>query len=152
MDATWCSRRMRDAAGELGERLGDDPAEWRWGDLHTARRCENATFGESGIAAVEWLFNRGPAGTSGGRAIVNATGWTADEGYEVDSVPSMRMIVDLADLDASRWIQLTGNSGHAFHDNYVDQFELWRTGQNLPMRWERDSIAAEAAHTQTLRP
>ena len=30
-------------------------------------------------------------------------------------MPSMRMIVDLANLDASRWIQLTGNSGHAFH-------------------------------------
>jgi penicillin amidase len=38
----------------------------------------------------------------------------AGEGYEVDAVPSMRMIVDLSDLDASRWVQLTGNSGHAF--------------------------------------
>ena len=52
-------------------------------------------------------------------------------------MPSMRMIVDLANLDESRWIQLTGNSGHAFHANYDDQFELWRTGQNLPMRWDR---------------
>ena len=61
----------------------------------------------------------------------------AGEGYEVDAVPSMRMIVNLANLDDSRWIQLTGNSGHAFHPNYADQFELWRTGQTLPMRWNR---------------
>jgi penicillin amidase len=62
------------------------------------------------------------------------------------------MIVDLSDLDNSRWVQLTGNSGHAFHTNYDYQFPLWRVGQNLPMRWDRDSIEAAAANTQTLKP
>jgi penicillin G amidase len=62
------------------------------------------------------------------------------------------MIEDLSNLDRSRWIQLTGNSGHAFHDNYDDQFELWRTGGNLPMRWDRGTIEAEAAHILTLSP
>jgi penicillin G amidase len=55
-------------------------------------------------------------------------------------------------LDGSRWIQLTGNSGHAFHGNYADQVELWRTGGNLPMRWDRRTIEAEAANTLTLSP
>jgi penicillin amidase len=67
-------------------------------------------------------------------------------------VPSMRMIVDLANLDRSRWIQLTGNSGHAFHRNYADQFELWRTGRTLPMRWDRSAIEDQAVDTLTLRP
>jgi len=145
---TVLAAAMVDATAELRERLGGDPKGWRWGALHTIT-LRNATFGESGIAPIEWLFNHGPVGTSGGDAIVNATGWSADEGYEVDAVPSMRMIVDLADLNASRWVQLTGNSGHAFHPNYVDQFELWRTGANLPMRWDRATIEREA--TQTLR-
>jgi penicillin amidase len=142
---------MTDAVAELRSRLGDDPAAWRWGALHTLL-LQNATFGASGIAPIEWLFNRGPAGTSGGDAIVNATGWNARNGYEVDAVPAMRMIVDLSNLDASRWIQLTGNSGHAFHANYDDQFELWRTGQNLPMLWDRGSIESAAIHTLTLSP
>jgi penicillin amidase len=150
MNATVAAA-LADAVAELSERQDDDPAGWRWGRLHTLE-LTNATFGESGIGPIEWLFNRGPAGTSGGDAIVNATGWSADEGYEVDAVPSMRMIVDLSHLDQSRWIQLTGNSGHAFHDNYSDQFELWRTGANLPMRWDRPTIEAEATHTLTLRP
>src|SRR5262249_47661026 len=110
------------------------------------------TLGESGIAPIEWLFNRGPAGTSGGGNIVNATNWSPDVGYEVDWAPSMRMIVDLSNLDDSRWVQLTGDSGHAFHPNYDDQFELWRTGQNLPMRWDRAGIEAAATHTLVLRP
>ncbi len=49
-------------------------------------------------------------------------------GYEVDWVPSMRMIVDLADLDDSRWINLTGASGHAFNPHYDDQAPLWQRG------------------------
>jgi penicillin amidase len=64
----------------------------------------------------------------------------------------MRMIVDLSNLDESRWIQLTGNSGHAFHVNYSDQFELWRTGQNLPMRWDRATIESESTDTLILKP
>ena len=102
-----------------------------------------------------WLTSnrpRPPVGVSGGSDIVNATGWDANEGYEVTAVPSMRMIVDLSALDASRWVQLTGNSGHAFSTNYDDQFDLWRTGANLPMRWDRRTIELEAEETLTLTP
>ncbi|MFS8477537.1 MAG: penicillin acylase family protein [Micromonosporaceae bacterium] len=140
-----------DAAEELRARQGDNPARWRWGRMHTLT-VEHQSFGTSGIGPIEWLFNHGPAPISGGSAIVNANGWNAGAGYRVTYVPSMRMIVDMADLDASRWIQLTGNSGHAFHPNYHDQFELWRTGETLPMRWQRESIEKAATDTLTLRP
>jgi penicillin amidase len=89
---------------------------------------------------------------AGGVAIVNATSWSVDLGYEVVAVPSMRMIVDLANLEGSRWVQLSGNSGHAFHANYTDQLELWRTGRDLPMRWERSRIDATAERTLTFEP
>jgi len=141
---------MVDAAGELAKRLGDDPAGWRWGRLHQLT-VRNQTFGKSGIGVVEWMFNHGPADTAGGQSIVNATGWDASVGYEVDWVPSMRMIADLSNLDGSRWVQLTGESGHAFSAHYHDQFELWRTGRMVPMRWNRDTITGEAADTLTLR-
>jgi penicillin G amidase len=142
---------MNDAVAELVDRLGDDPAGWRWGDLHTLT-LENQTLGQSGIAPIERLLNRGPVPVAGGGGIVNATGWSADTGYEVNWVPSMRMIVDMSRLDASRWVQLSGNSGHAYHANYADQLELWRTGRNAPMLWERPSIEAAASHTLTLEP
>jgi penicillin amidase len=142
---------LADAVAELESRQGDDPAGWRWGELHTLT-LTNATFGVSGIAPIEWLFNRGPEGTSGGDATVNATSWDPRVGYQVRWVPSMRMIVDMSNMDGSRWIQLTGNSGHAFHSNYDDQFPLWRVGHDLPMRWNRSSIEQAATHTLTLHP
>ncbi|MFI5427288.1 penicillin acylase family protein [Aeromicrobium sp. UC242_57] len=108
----------------------------------------NPTLGDSGVAAVNWLFNRGPFDIGGGSGIVNATSWDATEGYEITAVPSMRMIVDLDDFDRSRWIQLTGNSGHAFHDNYVDQQKLWAQGKTAP--WAFESKAVEDATDKVL--
>jgi len=142
---------MRDAADELTERLGDDPSEWRWGDLHTLT-IRNQSLGDSGIGMVEALFNRGPYPVAGGSSLVNATGSSVVDGYEVSWVPSMRMVVDLADLDRSRWVNLTGDSGHAFSDHYTDQVELWRNGETTPMRWRRETIRDEARYVQKLTP
>ena len=65
--------------------------------------------------------HRGPYQLGGGTSIVDATSWDASEGYAVTSTPSMRMVVDLSDFDKSRWVNLTGVSGHAFSANYTDQ-------------------------------
>lgn len=114
---------------ELVDRLGDDPAEWRWGDLHRAS-FRNQTLGQSGIGPIEALFNRtAPLQVGGGSAIVNATGWVTHEGYEVVSLPSMRMVVDLSDLSSSLTINTTGQSGHVFHPNYFDQVGDWSRGR-----------------------
>ena len=142
---------MADAVAELDELLGGDPASWQWGEVHTLS-LRHGTLGESGIAPVEALFNLDPVPTSGGAAVVNATSWNAAAGYEVVAVPSMRMVVDLADLDASRWVNLTGVSGHAFHPHYDDQVDLWRTGATIPMWSSRDAVEAAATGTLVLQP
>jgi penicillin amidase len=139
------------ADAELTASQGNDPQSWRWGRMHTLY-VQNQSFGISGVAPIEWLFNHGPEGVSGGSNIVDATGWDPSVGYQVDAVPSMRMIVDLSNLDASRWIQLTGESGHAFSPHYADQFDLWRSGQTLPMRWDEASIKNSTVDALTLTP
>ncbi len=145
------AKAMSDAVKELSDLQGETAKDWNWGDLHTLTPT-NATFGKSGIGPIEWLFNHSAVPTSGGKDLVNATGWDASVGYEVDAVPSMRMIVDLSNLNESRWVQLTGNSGHAFHANYDDQLELWRTGQLLTFRFDQPTIEKENKHVLTLTP
>ena len=102
---------MEDARDELTSRLALDADDWTWGDLHQVD-LRTSTLGESGIGLVEWLMNREDYEVGGGSSTVNAMSWDASVGYEVESSPSMRMVVDLADLDASRWISMTGVSGH----------------------------------------
>jgi penicillin amidase len=132
-----------DAVTELSATQGGDPEQWNWGDLHTLT-LENQTLGQSGIAPVEALFNRGPYRTSGGADMVNATGWDAAESYAVESLPSMRMIVDLSDLTNSFNMHTTGQSGHAYHPHYVDMADLWRLIKYHPMLWDRAQIEAGA--------
>ena len=140
------------ATERLVKLQGDTPARWNWGNLHTIT-LRNDSFGTSGIAPIEWLFNRGPAPVSGGSSVVNANGWSLEaDSYEVVTVPSMRMVVDLNDMDASTWNHLTGTSGHAFHTNYTDQFETWRTKGTSPWAFTPDAVADATTHTLTLVP
>ncbi len=138
---------MRRARDELTRTQSRDPQKWEWGRLHRLDLV-NATLGTSGVGVVERLFNRGPYELGGGTGAVDATSWDAREGFDVTAVPSMRMVVDLDTLDRSRWIQLTGSSGHAFHEHYVDQSELWARGETLP--WAFSSSAVDRATEKTL--
>ena len=126
-------------------------AEWTWGHHHRMN-LENQSLGQSDIGLVRWLFNRGGYEVGGGGSIVNATKWNAAEDYTVTAAPSMRMVVSLDDFDDSRWVNLTGVSGHAFHDNYVDQTELWVDGDTLPWRFSAAAVGAAAEDTLTLVP
>jgi penicillin amidase len=149
---TILERAMTDAHAELVESLGPDPATWQWGRIHTAT-FENQTLGQSDIAPIEWLFNRtAPEELGGGADIVNAVGFYPPVGYQVDWIPSMRMVIDLSDLSRSTAINSTGQSGHAFHPHYDDMLDPWANGAQHPMRWTPDQVSAEAAGTLTLNP
>jgi len=139
------------AADELRERLGGDPSAWRWGDLHQLT-LTNATLGSSGIAPIEMLFNRGPFNSGGSEAAVNATGWTPAQGFEVEWVPSMRQVIDLSNFDASTWVNLTGNSGHAYNGTYADQIDEWLVGEQFPWAFSDDAVREDAVNVLTLIP
>jgi penicillin amidase len=145
------ARAVREATTELTEAQGSDPSGWRWGRMHTLT-VANQSLGLSGIPPLEWLFNRGPYAVGGGAGLVAATGWSAPEGYAVNWVPSMRLVVDLRDLDASRWINLTGASGHAFDRHYADQAPLWAAGKTVAMPFSAAAVRSTARHSLALRP
>ncbi|WP_235940811.1 penicillin acylase family protein [Paramicrobacterium fandaimingii] len=145
------ARAMDSAWDEAVDLMGDDPHAWEWGSIHTLT-VRNASLGESGIAPVEKIFNRGPYSVGGGSSVVNANGWDAAQGYEVNWVPSMRQVIDMSDFDASTWINLTGSSGHAFHPNYVDQTPLWAAHETLPWAFTAEARADAAEHTLVLTP
>jgi penicillin G amidase len=140
------------AVDELEELQGTDLSRWNWGDLHTVT-FRNPTLGISGPEPIRALFNRGPFRTSGGSSIVNATGWNpASSSYQVRSVPSMRMLVDLGNLSNSWASNTTGQSGHAYHKHYIDMAEDWRHIRYHPMLWGRDAVEAAAVDRLRLVP
>ncbi|MBC7876940.1 MAG: penicillin acylase family protein [Anaerolineales bacterium] len=136
-------KSFADGVAELKDMYGNNMDKWVWGDMH-ASTFRNATLGESGVFLIEDLFNRGPFPTSGGEAIVNATGWSVIDGYETSWLPSMRMIVDLGDLDNSLTVHTTGQSGHAYSDHYADMAPLWAGIQYYPMWWNQESVIEDS--------
>ncbi|MEY9962974.1 penicillin amidase [Streptacidiphilus sp. MAP12-16] len=148
-------KAMIDARKQLTALMGKDITTWSWGRIHTLTLKEQ-TLGkdDSSLASglVQMLLNRGPYQLNGGGAAVDATGWNASAGYEVDWAPSMRMVVDLSNLDASRWINIGGASGHAYDAHYNDQTQLWADGQLLTWPYGKDAVNAEAVDKLTLTP
>ncbi|MDO0927268.1 penicillin acylase family protein [Streptomyces sp. TG1A-8] len=144
-------RAMIDARWELTAKLGKDIDTWSWGRLHRLF-LKNQTLGTEGPKLLQYALNRGPYELSGGEATVNATGWNAAGGYDVVWVPSMRMVVNLADLDKSRWINLTGASGHAYSAHYTDQTDKWAEGELLPWSFSGKAVDRSTSDTLSLRP
>jgi penicillin amidase len=145
------SQAMLDARDELTRKVALSPERWQWGRLHRLE-LENQSLGQSGIGIVEAIFNRGPFEVGGGSAAVDATNWDATQGYAVTSAPSMRMVVDLDDLDRSRWINLTGASGHAASGHYRDQTPLWVKGDTLRWTFGRDAVRKAGQDRLVLEP
>ncbi|MGF1429989.1 penicillin acylase family protein [Kitasatospora sp. LaBMicrA B282] len=146
---------MKDARQDLTAHLGKDISTWSWGRLHQLN-LKNQTLGvenDSLISGITHrLLNRGPVNLGGGAAAVNAAGWNAAEGYDVDWIPSMRMVVDLSDFDASRWINVGGESGHAFSPNYNDQTTLWSQGKLLTWAYTGSAVDGATKNRLTLTP
>lgn len=137
----------------LESALGANPARWQWGKLHTATFA-NATLGRSGFQPIEALFNRGPYPVAGGGSIVNATHWNPSrpDPYAVRALPSMRMIVDLGNLDGSKAMHTPGQSGHAYAAHYDDMADPWRLIQYHAMLWSRAAVEQGAEAHLTLKP
>lgn len=163
-DALWTNEKIdvdgmdqmlalsaEEAYDELAALQGTTVSRWNWGDLH-AITLTSDTLGSSGIAPIEALFNRGPFAVGGGASVVNATGWELGVSYATTTVPSMRMVIDLSDFDASTWNHLTGASGHAFDAHYTDQTADWAAGIQRPWAYSAKAVQAAAVNTLVLTP
>ncbi len=134
-------RAFEAAVKEMRKIGGKEAAGWAWGDMHTVT-FENQVM--SSFPFISNAFNRGPFRTGGGGGIVNATGWSTRDSYEVTWLPSQRMIVDMSDMQASWMMHTTGQSGHAYHPHYIDMADPWRLIEYHPMHWERAAIEVDA--------
>lgn len=144
-------RAFRQAVAEMHKRFGSDPSKWSWGRMHTAT-FRNRTLGKTGFGPVDRLFDRGPYPVGGSGSTIDATGWAATHGYRVNWLPSMRMIVDLGNLDRSITVHTTGESGHAYASHYVDMAPMWAGLRYYPMLWKRAGVEARSKEHLRLVP
>lgn len=146
-------RALVEARLELTRTLGKDPGRWQWGRLHRLRLEQAPLGGSDSPGLVRRLVNRGPYGAPGGSSVVNAMSWDASSGtFDVVAAPSMRMIVDLGNLDGSRWVNQTGVSGHPVDDHYDDQLGAWLDGEDFEWPYSKGAVDEASDEEQTFKP
>lgn len=134
----------------LEDNHGQNQSDWAWGNIHQIEFKSNP-LGQSGIQAVESIVNRGPYAVDGGRAVVNANGFSWGQRFgHVISHASMRMIIDVSNWDASLAIHPTGQSGHPFHTHYSDMTTYWLSAEYHPYLFSDQSISYSTEQTLTL--
>jgi penicillin amidase len=143
---------MVEARKDLTKQLGKNPVTWQWGRLHQLRLEHKVLGDDSAPGPVRGMVNRGPWQMPGGSSIVNANAWDASKGYQVNYAPSMRMVVDLGSLDASRWVNQSGNSGHPYDRHYVDQADAWAQNKTFPWPFSEKVVREVAGEELTLLP
>ncbi|MEW5988965.1 MAG: penicillin acylase family protein [Chloroflexota bacterium] len=144
-------KALTDTVAWFEDNVGGDMNEWTWGAIHTATFV-SSPLGQSGIGPLESIVNRGPFPADGGSSIVNALGWSWSEPAVVRGHPSMRVIMDVSNFDASQAIHPTGQSGHPYHAHYDDMIDLWLNGRYHPMLFTREAVDGAAVDHLTLTP
>lgn len=144
-------RSFADALDYLGNKFGDVPHAWTWGRLHGATFVHQP-LGESGIAALEMIFNRGPVTIGGSGYTINAASFDPEDPFATVDGVSQRLIVDLSDLDESLSTHTTGQSGLPFNKHYDDMISLWQRVDYHPLLWTTEMVERNREGLLILEP
>ncbi len=113
-----------DALDEGKRAQGNDSKKWDYGK-HFQLTFVNPILGR--VPYIGQYFNVGPVAMSGSSSSVKQS--------TVRLGPSMRMVVDLGDLDASVQNITFGQSGAYLSPNYKDQWDAYFAGRSFPMQF-----------------
>lgn len=144
-------RALDTALDWLSERYGTDPNGWQWGRLHTMTFVHQP-LGQSGIAALEQIFNSKAIPAPGGDYTVNNGWFSALEPFVMEGGTSQRLIIDFNNLENTLAVNSTGQSGHVFHPHRDRMIEMWQNMEYHPMRFSRESVEQVREGTLTLNP
>ncbi|MFY3384971.1 penicillin acylase family protein [Paracidovorax sp. MALMAid1276] len=149
-----CAEQSAAALGRALDRLqaayGSDPARWQWGAAHAAVSAHRP-FGN--VAALARFFDVAVP-SHGDSYTVNVGQYNAGDAkgpFVNRHAASLRAVYDLADLEQSRFIYQTGQSGLVFSPRYRDMSTTWaQTGyralQRQPARWVHELTLAPVAN------
>jgi len=135
-------RSLDQAVREIRKSTGtDNHDEWKWGNTIplTFRHPLGSAFSLLGA-----VLNVGPYLQSGTSSTIRR----ATRGVG----PSMRMVVDLGNLDQSIQNITLGESGQVFSPYYKDQFEAWYRGRSFPMLFSDEAVEKGTVHRLLLDP
>jgi penicillin G amidase len=141
-------KTLQVAEQKLSAKLGPDPKNWTWGQLHRVSFLHPL----GGIVpAANALFDRGPIPRPGDGSTVNAT-YFGGGSFDQLAGASYREIFDLSDWDNGLGINVPGQSGQPGSPHYDDLLPLWAHGQYFPLRFSKQTVDLETTDVLELKP
>jgi len=142
---TLLGRTLQTAIAEATQRQGtSDITKWRWDHVNAAR------FPHAPLDAApvlnHWFSRSVPRG--GDSFTITPVMPVGDQIF----VSSYRQVIDLAALDASRFVIPMGQSGHVWSEHYADLLDKWNKVEYLPMRFTRGAVDAAMSDRLVLEP
>jgi penicillin amidase len=139
-------RTIRDLEAQLGPNIEN----WTWNRVHFIHHVHPIGKKEP----FDKIFNVGPFPIKGGNAVINNTGFYMNkEGiYTCVFGPSMRIIIDFADVENSVSVIPTGQSGNVLSDYYSDQAAIYNEGTFRKQMMNREEIEGKQIGTLTFQP
>ena len=130
--------------------FGEGMDKWTWGKVHSLEH--EHPIGQ--VKALQSFFNVGPFPVNGSREVINNMGFPYTETgfYKVSSGPSTRRIIDFSDIENSKSILPTGQSGNPFSPHYKDQAEMFIKGEFRKMMMDREEIEATSSNLLVFKP
>jgi len=138
------------ALAAITETQGSNIDTWRWGAAHKAQFRHRVFTQIPGLRALTDLVVE----TDGGDHTINR-GQTRQGGHAPNSHihgSGYRAVYDLGNLDNSRYIIATGQSGNPFSHHYRDLLDRWRNGDFITIAGDREALRLSAAGALVLSP
>ena len=141
---------LDDTVAALAKAYGPKVEDWRWGDAHRAALTSQLL---GGVPVIGALFDIGFP-VSGGAETVMRASFRPKVGVVFPDIHAAgyRGVFDLANLDASRFIIATGESGNPFSPHYGDLAERWRDGGAVTLSGTKGQVASNGLGTQHFTP
>jgi len=123
---------------ELLDQLGKDVDRWEWGRVHFVEHVH--PIGRK--KPFNMFFNAGPYPVPGGPEVINQIAMPLNgEGvYKSTYGPAMRIVLDFADIENSKSILPTGQSGNIMSRHYYDQAIMYNSGKSRKQKMNRKEI------------
>ena len=72
--------------------------------------------------------------------------------FEVTTLPSYKLLIDMSDVDGARIVQTTGQSGNPGDSHYGDLIDDWAAGATVPFPFTDQAVERTLTKRLTLVP
>lgn len=140
---------MAEVYADVCSQLGDDPQQWRWGELHQVQFKHSLAKHETWSHMQVGPDPIGGSPTTLGMAMHMGPGPGRGKADDIPCMvyhgPAYRLVIDLADPDHARFVIAGGNGGRPDSGYVTNHYAAWLKGAYFTVALQRHELDIDQA-------